>query len=124
MPDKRKVFSSITPKSLTGKTTIKGVVIGVIPHLNLDQSSKARRAVGLKGKIDLSAMNVPEELSSILKDDEVVYLVVGKWPPATPPGKTPDDDEWLKVGSDISDALRHGLPINLVVGPWPIGTEK
>jgi len=114
------VLPSLTPMDLHREALVHGTIIGVVPHLGAELSTKARNILGAHGRLDLQKPQIPRDLRTILKDDEVVYLVVGKWPPPLPEPVNPTYDTWLKRQSDISRALSEGLPIQLMVGRWPI----
>jgi hypothetical protein len=94
MTEETKDFPSITPIDIDKVTSITGVVIGVIPHLDSGKAAAARLILGATGNLDLSKVNVPKSVQDILNEGQVVYLVVGRWPPATPPVEEPQTGEW------------------------------
>ncbi len=116
------VLPTIVSPKLHKSTAIAGVVVGVVPHLDptVSQVATIRDLAGDRAAIDVLKAQVPPALEKILKDDEVIYLVVGKWPPDGPRVSfaTPAMQD-----SPVADRFKHaldlGVPINMVIGKWP-----
>lgn len=109
------VLPTLPTAATQGK--VSGVVVGVVPHLQPDlKDLEVMR--GHTGQLRLSGARLPRELETLLKKDEVMYVVVGKWPPDTIGLSLP------AAGS--SDSMRRLLrtidavpDMNLVIGPYP-----
>lgn len=122
------VVPAITSSDLKTVHPVRGVIVGVAPYV-APTRAEAEDVVmlGEDHRYDPSGKVVPQDLRSMLEDDEVVYLVVGKWPPQTgiAIGHPPAAIANLSQGARrLSRMLNEGARVNLVVGPWPPMSES
>jgi hypothetical protein len=97
--------------------SIAGTLVAVVPSLATDGPS-AERMRAVADKLEAKDALDENELDAILGDQEVMYIVVGKWPPPrTTRAKPPPP--LSEPAQELVDALRQRDVVTLVVGPWP-----
>ncbi len=95
---------------------VSGTLVAVVPQL-ATKGPAADRIRALAEKLDKEGKLDKTELDTILTDDEVMYIVVGKWPPPTiSPAEPPVLSERAQ---QLVDGLRKRDVVTMVLGPWP-----
>lgn len=97
---------------------LSGLVIGVVPHLDPRPSEVQTILDAMLARPDAP---IPHDLKTILQHDEVMYLVIGKWPPDYSGHGAPPDS--ISAGP-IMRAVHDRVPLSVVVGPWDFGRHK
>lgn len=108
--------SIVFPKSHQ-ESEVSGLVVGVVPHLDPKPSEVLTISDSLGSWINpLEPAQVPSALKPMLKQDEVMYLVIGKWPP--PKAITAQHLGLSPSSKYLFSAMEGGASMQVVIGPW------
>lgn len=104
-----------------GDVAVAGRLVAVIPQLaTTGLAAEHMRDVAERLK---NGDTVDDgELDAILGDQEVMYIVVGKWPPlGEPPTERPTLSEPAR---ELVEKLRNQEVATMVFGPWPPSPKR
>ena len=110
-----------TRGSRDNQVSVVGTLVAVVPQLAM-HGPAADRMRAVAKKLDAEGTVDNGELDKILGDQEVMYVVVGKWPPPTT--MRTDSLPLSEPTRELIDLLRRHDVMGLVVGVWPPEAKK